>query len=516
MLKLSTLPQTGSIAEMCRTDARGKSQLRLGWALSGFLLLALVATAVILGLSSALSGLGSWETALLVLVVPAALIVGFFGVQQGYRNLRSLGGKLGWWHWLWMLILLSTFVFRIRDAQMAASEPIDIWAATRLLPEAIVALFLLSRLRDRRSSWPRSLFQGLVGTLGVYGMVCATSALWSVKPWWTFYKSCEYLLDVSVLAAALSVIGSVETYESLFNWVWSLCGFELMLTWMGAAFWPNEAWEPYPTRLIGVFPVQASNAIGASGAILAVIAFSRMFPVAGRSLQRSWYSLVLVFGIVSILASKTRSAMGGVVAGIVLVLLVSKRAKIAALLTAAAGVLLAFTGAGTTVMTYLAREQSTDQIESLTGRVQWWQFAWEQFSQHPLTGLGAYAGGKFAVLSKLGFGDTAHLHSDYLEALVGTSFWGLIPLLIVIGGTWWFLFHFLRSSSLRPFERQLLVEAIAIMGVLTIRSFFNTEFVWHAPQYFLVILGYAELLRRRAKSASLQAATGHTGRADHS
>jgi len=46
------------------------------------------------------------------------------------------------------------------------------------------------------------------------------------------------------------------------------------------------------------------------------------------------------------------------------------------------------------------------------------------------------------------------------------------------------------------------VEAIGILGVLTIRSFFNTEFVWHAPQYFLVILGYAEFLRRRAKRAS--------------
>jgi O-antigen ligase len=151
------------------------------------------------------------------------------------------------------------------------------------------------------------------------------------------------------------------------------------------------------------------------------------------------------------------------------------------------------------VVDYLAREQKPGQLESLTGRMQWWEFAWQQFTKHPWTGLGAYAGGKFAVLSKLGFGDTAHLHSDYLEALVGTSIWGLIPLLIAIFGTWWFLFRFLRSSRLKPFERQLLVEAIGVLGILTVRSFFNAEFVWHAPQYFLVVLGYAELLRRRAK-----------------
>ena len=514
MLKLSTLPQAGSIVETERTDAGVKSPVRSRWTLAGFVLVALGAMALILTLSSSFSQIGPWELAALVGLGPVALIVGVFAVQQGIENMRSMAGKLVWWHWLWMLILLSTFVFRIRDAQVAANDPIDYWAVTRLVPEAIVGLSLAIRLLNRRSNWGKSLFQGLIGTLAVYGLVCLTSAVWSVKPSWTLYKSCEFLLDVSVLAAALSVIRSTETYESLFNWVWTLCAFELGLTWLGAVLWPNEAWEPYPTRLIGVFPVQASNAVGASGAILAVIAFSRMFPVGVRSLQRSWYSLIFVFGIVSIMASKTRSAMGGVAVGILLVLIASKRAKIAALLTvvpAAFFYLLSYLQNGpalkafTDMMTtYVAREQNTDQIESLTGRVQWWQFAWQQFSQHPLTGLGAYAGGKFAVLSKLGFGDTAHLHSDYLEAMVGTSFWGLIPLLMAIFGTWWFLFRFLRSSSLKPFERQLLVEAIAIMGVLTIRSFFNTEFVWHAPQYFLVILGYAELLRRRAKAASLQ------------
>jgi O-antigen ligase len=355
------------------------------------------------------------------------------------------------------------------------------------------------------------LFQGLVGTLGVYALVCVTSSLWSVMPMWTFYKSCEYLLDVSVLAAALSVIGSVETYESLFDWVWTLCAFELMLTWMGTILWPHEAWDQFPTRLIGVFPAQSSNAIGASGAILAVIAFSRLLPVAGCRFQRSWNTVVFVFGIVSMLASKTRNAMAGFAIGVLLVLVVSKRAKIAAFVTLVCGSLLALTPASGMLVDYLQREQNTDQLESLTGRMQWWEFAWQQFAKHPLTGLGAYAGGKFAVLSQLGFGDTAHLHNDYLEAIVGTSVWGLVPLLIAIFGTWWLLLHFLRSPGLKPFERQLAVEAIGVLGILTVRSFFNAEFVWHAPQYFLVILGYAELLRRRARQAQPVLTSSYVG-----
>jgi O-antigen ligase len=151
------------------------------------------------------------------------------------------------------------------------------------------------------------------------------------------------------------------------------------------------------------------------------------------------------------------------------------------------------------VLSFLQRGQSQRELESLTGRTEWWQFAWQQFMEHPWTGLGAYAGGKFAVLSKMGFGDTSQLHSDYLETLVGTSIWGLIPLLAALFGTWWLLVRFVRAPSLQPFERQLALEAIAVLGVITVRSFVNVELIWHAPQFFLLVLGYAELLRRRAQ-----------------
>jgi len=39
-----------------------------------------------------------------------------------------------------------------------------------------------------------------------------------------------------------------------------------------------------------------------------------------------------------------------------------------------------------------------------------------------------------------------------------------------------------------------------VLGVVTIHSFFNTELCWHAPVLFLVVLGYAELLRQRRKT----------------
>jgi O-antigen ligase len=362
--------------------------------------------------------------------------------------------------------------------------------------------------------------------LSIYGLVCLASALWSVQPSWTLYKSGEFLLDVTVLAAVLATVDSTETYETFFNWTLILCGIELLWTWMGAVIWPAEALHStYPDRLVGVFPIQSSNAIGASGAILSVVAFCRLLPLPGCKFDRSWNILLFGFGAASMIACRTRAAFVGFALGMLLVFLFSRSARIVALVSSLLALIayamsLAFNAApqpsalwdrladpNGTIMSFMQRGQSVDQMESLTGRTQWWTFAWQQLMEHPWTGLGAYAGGRFAVLSKMGFGDTSQLHSDYLETLVGTSFWGLIPLLAGLFGTWWLLVRFMRTPSLAPFERQLALEAVAILGVITVRSVVNVEMIWHAPLFFLMVLGYAELLRRRAKRSRLQTST---------
>ena len=134
-----------------------------------------------------------------------------------------------------------------------------------------------------------------------------------------------------------------------------------------------------------------------------------------------------------------------------------------------------------------------------TGRFIWWKVAWQQLIQHPLTGLGAFAGGKFGVLAKLNLWDATYLHSDWLEIAMGTSFWGLTVFLVAVLGTWWFLFKCIRTFSFSFFERQLAIEAIGIIALLSVHSFFNNELSFHPALMFLVVLGYAELLRRKAK-----------------
>jgi hypothetical protein len=116
-----------------------------------------------------------------------------------------------------------------------------------------------------------------------------------------------------------------------------------------------------------------------------------------------------------------------------------------------------------------------------------------------LTGLGAWAAGRFGVLAKLGHKMTATMHSDWVEVIVGTGIWGIIPIFIVIVWTWWILLRFIRNPELHGLDADLGLEAIAVLSVLTIRMFFMTEISWHSPLSFYVPIGYAEYVRRRAK-----------------
>ncbi len=469
-----------------------------------------------LAASSLLGRFGVGGAALVIVCLPLALIAGFFAITDSAGQVRALWAEMTWWHWLWLLIFLSSLVFRVREVSTARTDPLDFWAMMRIVPQALVFAVLAIKFAVRRPPWLGSLFRGPMGALTVYGIVCLVSSLWSVYPSWTLYKSWEFLVDVALLALVLAVVRSTEEYRSLFTLTWALFLVQLLWVWIGVFIWPEEALHPHIGRtgsyaLNGVFPIMGANSVGEAGAVLAILGLCRLLPLRGAGTNRRWNSLLVVFGTASLLASQTRSALAGFVFALVVFFVLSRRIRLGLALAALGVPLALFTSLGEAVWNFIRRDQSSAELASLTRRTDWWGFAWHQFSQHPFTGLGAYAAGKFAVLGNLKV-NASTLHSDYMEVLVGTGFWGMVPLVLAIVGTWWLLLRYVRSAQLPVFERQLALEAACILAVGTVRSFFDTEFIWHAPLLFLVILGYAELLRRqhqrvlqRARSTQFEA-----------
>src|SRR3954451_2712515 len=442
----------------------------------------------------------------LLLAIPViALMVRAF--PEAMSALKILKANWTWWHPLWLCIYVSTMVFRIRDVGSGQGNLLDGWAMLRILPESFVSIALITRLILKKPNCRGSLFRGIPSALTIYCLVSIASCAWSVNAAWTAYKSLEFLADVSLLAAVVASAEGFFTYENLVNWTLTFYGLSLVGVWINLPIWPTEAMDG--DRLTGVFPVEASNSVGTSGAVLAIVAFCRLMPAFGAARNRAWYTLLFVFGIASMVLSKTRNAEAAFLFGVAVAVMFSQRLRKKAIWAAVAlapilALLVAMNhdlpkSAYDVTMSAVNRDQAEGAIGTLSGRTGWWEFGLQQLSHHPLTGMGAYAAGRFAVLGKLGVGTASMMHSDWIEVVIGTSFWGLIPFAAALILTWWYLFRCIRNPIFTAEQRQLAIELFALLGLLTLHSFFNDELAWHCPLLYFAILGYAEFIRTYPK-----------------
>ncbi|HEV2176116.1 MAG TPA: O-antigen ligase family protein [Terriglobia bacterium] len=454
---------------------------------------------------------------LLAACLIAPVVVVFFGAAFLQAAKAGLGvlPKLKWYHALWALIFVSGLILRKRAAGEATSAPVDSAAAFRVGVVTLVGVFLLVRLFLRRTEWLQSLTKGLVGVLTWFTLTAMVSSLWSVYWQWTLYKSCEYAVDVGLLAACVLVIVDEAQMKTLFDWTWIWYGLLLLSVWAGVLYSPDQALSKtfeagesgiglIGVQLVGVFPDLAANAVGEFSAVLGAVALARLLPIDRRGrYERIWYSWLLLAAFTTMFLAQTRSALAGFCVAVFLIFLFSRRVLHGATIVISSAVLIIVTGVGELIMEYLERGQSQGQMLSLSSRLSWWSVAFSKFMDYPLTGLGMWAAGRFGVLAKLGLKMTATMHSDWIEILVGMSFWGIIPVLTLITWAWVILIRAVLRSRQDPSQNRLSLEAVGVFGVLTVRMVFMTDLTLHPPLHFFAILAYAEWLRRRSNAAYL-------------
>jgi hypothetical protein len=478
---------------------RPTTKVRLAWQLSAFMVIGLVTFYMMAPFRSAARVL------LVILVFPVLIFVLPTAVRSGFRNSVTLLRALTWQHTIWFFLFLSGLVFRVRNISDINANPVDAWAMFRMALEMVVAFVLAAHLIDRGTPWLRALFQGLLGVLAVYLFVCFASVVWSVKPAWTLFKSAEYTVDLAVLAAVVVSVGSAEEYERLLNWTWALLAILLGTAWLGAIVDPTDALQGGQVlgtlgyELRGIFPVLSSDSIGEFSAILGIVVLSRLVLHRGQVSDRGWYHVLLVVSLITLVFSQARSALGGFLFGTIILLFLSRRFLLTALLGLAGTVFFALTDSAQYIWNFILRGQEEQQLQGLSSRAEWWEFAWQQFVRHPWTGYGAYAGGRFVVMAGLQLPGTPDVHSVYVETLVDTSLWGLIPLIMTLLAVWFYLLRSVRHSRVLHSESCLAIELTAVLGVLSVKSVFNSNLISHPALPFLAVLGFAELMRRRQK-----------------
>jgi O-antigen ligase len=443
---------------------------------------------------------------LLVLVALAAaplwLPLGFRAARQARVRWPQLWAHIGWPHLLWLLLFLSIMLFRVRNTREIREALLDSGAIYRILLVALVAAMIAYRFGLRSDFWRNSMFRGLVGLLTIYGLLSLLSTLWSVHPAWTAYKSAEMLVDIAAVAAILLLLKRREHFGTLFDWTYLLFGGLLGTVWIGLLVWPELALQPsrgmIPVQLFGVMPVVHANSVGEYSALLAFVAVARLR--FGSRQARPLYYVLLTVCLASLILSQTRSAIGGFLLASFVVLALASPKFTAASVAVMAMALFSVAGLGQFLWAYLSRGQSVELMETFTGRMSWWTAAWEVFLENPLFGIGGFAAGRFGVLENIN-PIPSNLHNSFLEVLVGVGIIGLIPFVLVFAGTWSTLLRGYRQTIRGTPEHSRLLEALGILIIITIRSLFAGTLVLHPPLFFLLVVSYAEFLRRRYLAA---------------
>jgi len=425
----------------------------------------------------------------------------YLAIPQMKANWLFLRPRLNRWHWIWYGIYVSALVWEVRSLESYRESPLDVFSILRLGPELFIGLYMLYLMGTGRVKWFSSLFKGIPGALAFYCLFCATSAIWSVFGPWTLFKAVEYMLDVSVIAAVLCVFSTSEEYRTLLDWTWTIFAVELLWCVAQVPIFPGRAFDE--GRLCGVFPLTAFNAVGTYAAIISIVAICRLMPITRGVFDRSWYLSLFLFGTVLVVMSETRNALAGLLSAVVVILLVNKRGIGVVLIGSCVAAIL-YSALGQVLTTYIKRGQSDDAFNTMSGRLVWWHYAWIFFRERPWLGVGAYAGGKFAVLKSL-HANAGSTHSDYIELLVGVGVVGTALFAIAVLWTLITLFRQWRDTTNTPQDRQTSMECFSVTFLLFIHSFFNVELTWHAPMFFLVCVGWAEFLRRKRKNAELVA-----------
>jgi len=452
------------------------------------------------------------HTMLTVLLILAPLWIVFIvlpATKTLVRESTSITNSFTWWQGLWLALLLSGLVFRGRDHYDIQRSAVDGWAMYRIGLDGVIGLVLIARLLKRKTLWHHSLSRGLIGIMAVYPIISILSTTWSAAPAFTLFRSSEYLLDLAVLASVVATLNSVAEYERFANWTWTLLGLLVLTAWIGAIVDPRDAflegysYGPLRVRLEGVWPNIDANSIGEYCAILGSISLCRLLDNPDGKYDGAWYRLLFISALVTLIFTQTRADVAAFLVSLFLLFILTRRFLLGAVwgITASlAGLILVFfTNFGSTVIRYLLRGQSVAEAESLTGRLDFWQFAFQKISERPWTGYGGYAGGRFVVLPALGIPGNTEVLNTLVESFLDIGIWGPAVLVIVLSSIAWYLFRSLRTTFSIPSENHLAVEIILALSIIVVRCFFTGNITGHPAIAFLTILGCAEFLRRRRK-----------------
>jgi O-antigen ligase len=388
------------------------------------------------------------------------------------RAIQPVGG---WWkafhdHRKWSVILIlsmaSTFIGGAGIQQeMGAALP----AMVRLVRFFVIMSLFFWALKTIASKMSIIHYAGKPALfMAMFGLFSMLSAIYSVDSFITLWKGMEVftlVLTGMCISAELKSYSDIRQYIAILSLIML---FFILSVGLGIVLDPGEAFSKMEqsTQLVvrGLAPKINSNTVTQFSAILAMLIFPIALNSKKEKAKMAW--IVFAFAIVILLLGHSRTSIFSCAIALVLSLYYSGR-KIMTVLLVAFGTLsvmfLEF------VLVYIYRGQNVETFTTLTGRVTWWEKAYEFIELSPIFGHGYYAAQRVLL-------NTGTLDSTYIDVLIGLGFSGLAIFIIPIILTAVRLF-FTRPKRDETIQSRIIwLQLMAIYILLVVRSITGSTF----------------------------------------
>jgi O-antigen ligase len=310
-------------------------------------------------------------------------------------------------------------------------------------------------------------------SVAAFVLIAALSAAWSVAPMATLLKVMPLATSYLCLALLAPTYASRREAFTAIVRVATLVSIGLVAQRL---LIPEVVLQPVsvvnPTlRFASVVPTIGSNLVGipiavaVTGVLLGVAprwagrAAPLLFPGYLYVLVEARSRVILVVVVVMLIAAALYAAhrtVGRVVLGWL--------AMVAAFATGWIG-LVAF-GWFDGLVGFFTRGQDTEQLSSLTGRLELWNVALTAVDERPILGFGYYSGHRFSLVERASFvSERSNLDNTWLESLVDVGVVGAVPLVLFVAvGVW---------RAVHAQDRAVRCLASLTVGVMVTMSFVN-------------------------------------------
>lgn len=407
-----------------------------------------------------------------------------------------------------ILVLLGSFTIAAKaTTDEVLADPLVIERVVRAALVGMAGLAIAPTLLRNAKTSTRTRATGLA-VLWLYVLVCALSTLYSVAPIVTGPKVIELAVGLAIVTSLFLSPNPAANLKRAISFIVTL-DLGLVAAAVIGFFALPHVFASIQYRPGFLFsgtmgsPWASSNSLSAAGSVVAAYSLAKYFETTDR--RRVGWILGFVVGTVATVLASGRQGVAMWVVAIGILLFIHRRRLFLLLLAPVIAGLIVLNW--DFVLSVLSRNQSENSLLLLTGRIRFWLAAFSAISQHPWTGFGFGAGGRFVALSAIGEGSRSNLHNGYLEALTGVGIMGLIPLLlvVVIAARW----------SVRQLIRKVDTSIAILMVPLVLHTFVDLGFgAWLKPDFLILaaVVALADLGRNKATIESRENLAVRVGR----